>query len=93
MPFSVIRSSAPTTHGAELTFETLAEAAGGALRVHEAEETLLRVVDGVVRLSVEGSERLLGIGDEAIVPAGAVHRLASARGDARVMMGFRDARR
>ena len=87
---SATPTSAPTTHGAELTFETLAET-GGPLRVHRAEDTLLRVIDGIVRLTVEGAERLLGTGDEAIVPAGTAHRLASACGEARVMMGFRRA--
>jgi quercetin dioxygenase-like cupin family protein len=83
---------APTTHGAELTFETLAAGTAGALRVHRGEDTLLRVVDGLVYLTVDGAERLLGTGDEAIVPAGAAHRLASASGEeARVMMGFRRA--
>jgi mannose-6-phosphate isomerase-like protein (cupin superfamily) len=79
--------SAPTTHGAALTFETLTDL-DGPLRIHR-EDTLLRVIDGIVRLHVAGAERLLGTGDEAIVPAGSAHRLASAGGAAKVMMGFR----
>jgi quercetin dioxygenase-like cupin family protein len=51
--------------------------------------TLLRVIDGLVRLTVGGTERVLGIGDEAIVRAGQPHRIASLAGDARVVMGFR----
>jgi mannose-6-phosphate isomerase-like protein (cupin superfamily) len=88
MLISASATSASTTHGAELTFETL-DGTGGSLRLRHAEDTLLRVIDGIVRLHVEGAERLLGTGDEAIVPAGAAHRLAGASGEARVMMGFR----
>jgi mannose-6-phosphate isomerase-like protein (cupin superfamily) len=84
---SSIRSSV-ARHGAELIFETLDESAGPA-RVHRAEDTLLRVIDGIVRLVQDGCERLLGTGDEAIVPAGATHRLSSAGGRARVVIGFR----
>ena len=47
--------------------------------------------DGIVRIAVDGSERLLEPGDETIVPAGAAHRLSSARGRARVVIGFRAA--
>jgi mannose-6-phosphate isomerase-like protein (cupin superfamily) len=78
-------------HGAELTFETLAEGPAP-VRVHRAEDTLLRVIDGIVRLAVDGAERLLRTGDEAIVPAGAAHRIAGAGGCARVVIGFRAAR-
>ena len=87
-----VRSASPAVarHGAELTFETLGED-HAPLRVHRGEDTLLRVIDGIVRLVVEGAERLLGIGDEAIVPAGAAHRLASAGGHARIVVGFRAA--
>jgi mannose-6-phosphate isomerase-like protein (cupin superfamily) len=76
-------------HGAELTFETIGPDDAAPLRVHRGEDTLLRVVDGIVRLVVDGAERLLGTGDEAIVPAGAAHRITSACGDSRLLMGFR----
>ena len=75
--------------GAALTFETLREGDPAPARLHAGEDTLLRVIDGLVRLTVGSEERLLGTGDEAIVPAGARHELASACGDARVMAGFR----
>ena len=45
---SSIRSSV-ARHGAELIFETLDESAAP-VRVHRAEDTLLRVIDGIVRL-------------------------------------------
>src|SRR3712207_4489231 len=73
-------TSSSVTHGAGLTFETLLEREAGdaPFRMREHEDTLLRVIAGIVRLSVNGAERLLGIGDEAIVPARSVYRLASA---------------
>jgi len=77
------------SHGAALTFETLREGDPAPERLRSGEDTLLRVIDGLVRLTVEGEERLLGTGGEAIVPAGARHELASACGEARVMAGFR----
>lgn len=79
----------PVSTGAALTFETLREGDPTPLRLRADDDTLLRVVDGLVRLAVDGRERLLGTGGEAIVPAGALHRLASACGDARLMTGFR----
>jgi uncharacterized cupin superfamily protein len=57
--------------GAELIFETLYESDVATDRVREGQDTLMRVVDGLVRLTVDGVERLMGAGDEAIVPAGA----------------------
>ncbi len=75
------------SYGAALSFETLREGDPAPVRVRSGEATLLRVIDGLVCLTVEGEERLLGTGDEAIVPAGARHELASACGEARVMAG------
>jgi len=85
MPSVIMRA------GAELTFETLVADRAPLRRC--ADETLIRVLDGVVRLTVDGCERLLQIGDEAIVPAGAPHRLAGAGGPARLLSGSRPARR
>jgi mannose-6-phosphate isomerase-like protein (cupin superfamily) len=92
-PVTRFARPASSTHGAALTFETLVEgeAAPGRLRV--GEDTLLRVVSGIVRLTVDAEERLLGTGDEAIVPAGSPHSLASAGGEARLLSGFRSAYR
>ena len=94
------RTSSPTitvsrtvTEGAALTFETVAPADDfpAPLRINSDEATLLRVIDGLVRLSVGATERVLGIGDEAIVRAGQPHRIASLAGDARLVMGYRSA--
>jgi mannose-6-phosphate isomerase-like protein (cupin superfamily) len=91
-PLSARRTRpAAVTHGAALEFETIRafDGAPAPLRVRAAEDTLLRVIDGVLRLTVDGADRLLAIGDEAIVPAGARHRLAGAAGEVRVVIGFR----
>ena len=88
--------SAPTTqpvsasarHGAELTFETLS-AWPVEVRRHPHHATLLRVIAGRVRLTLESVEQFLGTGDEAVIPASMAHRLESVGGQARVVMGFR----
>ena len=85
--------AASATHGAALTFETLIEGDAAPTRLRHSEDTLLRVVAGIVRLAVDAEEQLLGTGDEAIVPAGAPHTLSSACGEARVLSGYRTARR
>jgi mannose-6-phosphate isomerase-like protein (cupin superfamily) len=81
------------TDGAALTFETVAafDDAEPPLRISPDEATLLRVIDGVVRLTVGNVERRLGTGDEAIVRAGHPHRIAGVAGEARFVMGFRAA--
>jgi mannose-6-phosphate isomerase-like protein (cupin superfamily) len=93
-----VSSSAPAptppasvSHGATLTFETVG-AGAAPVRVRPVEDVLLRVIAGGVRLTVGAHERLLGAGDEAIVPAGAQHRIAGVAGEARLLMGFRGAR-
>ena len=85
----LLPASRPVSHGAALTFETLREGDRAPARLCSGEDTLLRVIDGLVWLTVDGEQRLLGTGDEAIVPAGARHALASACGEARVLAGFR----
>ena len=84
----IASTTSSVSFGAKLTFESL-RGAETPERLRPHEDTLLRVIDGVVRLTVAGAERLLGPGDEAIVAAGAPHRLAGAGGEAHVMMGFR----
>ena len=82
------------THGAALSFETVRSCRElhPAVRRHPAEDTLLRVIDGALRLTFTGAEeRLLRTGDEAIVPAGVEHRLSGLGGDARVLAGYRAA--
>lgn len=88
---TIARRPAASTHGSALTFETLQERDADVepLRRHRDEHVLLRVIDGILRLTVAGEERLLGIGDEAVIPAGAAHRLASACGQTRILTGLR----
>jgi len=85
--------AAVAVHGAALTFETLVEGEAAPGRVDGAHDTLLRVISGIVRLTIEAEERLLGTGDEVVIPAGAAHSLASAGGEARFVTGLRSARR
>ena len=81
------------THGAALTFETLVEgqAAHSRLRMHD--DTLLRVIAGIVRVTIEAEAHWLKTGDGIVIPAGATHRLASAGGVARFVTGLRAIRR
>jgi mannose-6-phosphate isomerase-like protein (cupin superfamily) len=85
---------ASVTHGAALHFETVGppEAGPVPLRIRPDEDTLMRVIGGVVRLTVGDVERVLAPGDEAIVPAAHAHRISGVGGEARYVMGFRPAR-
>lgn len=87
-------SSAAVVHGAALTFETVRAygAAPAPVRLRPAEDTLLRVIDGVLSVAIAGEERVLGAGEEAIIPAGRGHRLSGVAGSARLVMGFRAGR-
>ena len=90
--FTRTRSSSTVTHGAALDFETLypdGDLAPVRLRPHQ--DTLLRVVNGDVRLTIDRVVRILSTGEEAVVPAGARHRITSLEGEARVIVGFRTA--
>jgi mannose-6-phosphate isomerase-like protein (cupin superfamily) len=88
--FTRPRSSSTVTHGAALDFETLYPDGDLApVRLSPHQDTLLRVVSGDVRLTVDRDVRLLGTGEEAIVPAGTRHRTTSLEGEARVIVGFR----
>ena len=88
--FTRTRSSSTVTHGAALDFETLYPDGDLApVRLSPHQDTLLRVVSGDVRLTVDRAVRLLGTGEEAIVPAGTRHRITSLEGEARVIVGFR----
>src|SRR5690349_24907630 len=71
----------PSTYGVTLTFETLGSDAP--LRLRPSEDTLLRVIDGVIALRFDGDERLLGPAGEAIVPAGFHHTMSAVTGEAR----------
>jgi quercetin dioxygenase-like cupin family protein len=90
---TMLTSTAPATHGVALTFETIEEFDyhPAPVRLRPWEHTLLRVIDGVLRLTTDGDERRLAIGEEAILPAGTPHQLAGVDGAARVVIGFRAA--
>ena len=77
----------PSTYGVTLTFETLTDEAS--LRLRPDEDTLLRVIDGVISLRFDGDERLLGPAGEALVPAGFHHTMCAISGEARIVMGYR----
>ena len=84
---------ATATHGAALTFETLVEGQEGYARLRMHDDTLLRVVAGLVRVTIDATDHRVRTGEELVIPAGAPHRLASAGGVARVVTGFRAVRR
>jgi mannose-6-phosphate isomerase-like protein (cupin superfamily) len=85
-------TSVTVIHGAMLSFEAVEarEAADAPVRVRERHETLLRVIDGTVRLELDGSERTLMLEGEARIGAGVPHRLWNAGpGEARIVQEFR----
>jgi quercetin dioxygenase-like cupin family protein len=77
------------THGAALTFETVRDSDIAPLRMRPTEETMLRVIAGELLVTAAGETRVLGPGQEALLPAGIAHRLACANGEARFLTGFR----
>lgn len=79
---------ASVSYGARLVFEDLSDELAP-LRLRRDEETLVRVVAGVVRLDTGHAQRLLEVGAEAIIPAGTQHRMSSVCGVARIVSGFR----
>jgi mannose-6-phosphate isomerase-like protein (cupin superfamily) len=81
------------THGAALTFETLVDGQATSARLRMHDDTLLRVIAGIVRVTIEDDAHWLKTGDEMVIPAGASHRLASAGGVARLVSGLRAIRR
>jgi hypothetical protein len=80
-----------STYGTALTFETVEafESRPAPVRMRPWEDTLLRVLDGVLRLTTDGEERRMGIGEEAILPAGTPFQLAGVDGHARIVVGYR----
>lgn len=85
--------AASATHGAALTFETLVEGLDAHARLRMHDDTLLRVIAGLVRVTIDGEQHWVRTGEEIVIPAGAAHRLASAGGVARLVTGFRAVRR
>lgn len=68
--------TAADTDGALLRLETRNPPGGTAepLHVHPRQETRAEIVSGSLRFVVGGKERLLGAGDDIVIPAGAPHR-------------------
>jgi hypothetical protein len=89
MPDMIETSTSVTViHGAMLSFETIEapDAESAPIRLREHHETLLRVIDGVVTLEVNGRERTLMLEGEARIASGTPHRIW---GDARIVQEFR----
>ena len=84
-------SHGPVITGTTLVFEDI-PAGTAPLRVRPYEDSMLRVIGGLIRLTIDDFEQLLGPGDEAIVPAGACYRLASVSAVSRTVTGFRPPR-
>jgi hypothetical protein len=80
-----------STFGASLSFETVEtfESRPAPVRLRPWENTLLRVLDGVLRLTTDGEERRMSIGEEAILPAGTPYQLAGVDSAAKVVVGYR----
>jgi hypothetical protein len=77
--------------GTSLSFETVEafESRPAPVRMRPFEHTLLRVLDGVLRLTTDGEERRMGIGEEALLPAGTPYQLAGVHSPAKVVIGYR----
>ncbi len=92
-PADPIARASSATHGAALTFETLVEGHDAHVRLRMHDDTLLRVIAGLVRVTIDAVEHRVRTGEEIVIPAGSTHRLASAGGVARLVTGFRPVRR
>ena len=86
-------ASTAVSYGTTIYFETVgpSDGPGATLRIPPDEDTLVRVIHGTLRLTIDDVERLLVAGGEAIVRAGRPHRVSGVGGEARFMMGFRTA--
>lgn len=85
-------TSVTVIHGAMLSFETVEarDADAAPTRVREHYETLLRVIDGAIRLEIDGSPRTLMLEGEARIEPGVPHRIWNAGpADARIVQEFR----
>jgi hypothetical protein len=88
-------TSVTVIHGAMLSFESIGATARAhaPLRLREHHETLLRVIDGIVVLEHEDTQRTMTIEDEARIAPGTRHRLWNAGdGEARIVQELRRTR-
>ena len=79
-----------STFGTSLSFETVEafESRPAPVRLRPWEATLLRVLDGVLRLTTDGEERRMSVGEEALLPAGTPFQLAGVQSPAKIVTGF-----
>lgn len=62
------------------------------VHIHPFQQSSFEVLDGQLRVSIDGEERVLQAGESLIIPAGAPHTFWNASGDtARSMQEFRPA--
>ena len=72
----VFRQTSAETRGQRFEWDNLIEKGGGPIRfphVHEFAEERFRVVEGALRVVVDGKDRFVYPGQEAVVPPGASH--------------------
>ncbi len=91
MPTETRISPSRVIHGAALVFEDI-PSGSAPLRVRPDEDSLLRVICGLIRLTTDERELVLAPGEEAIIPAGTAYRLASISATGRTVTGFRSPR-
>ncbi len=84
-------SPSRVSHGAALVFEDI-PSGDAPLRMRPDEDSLLRVIRGLIRLTTDERELLLAPGEEAIIPAGTGYRLAGVADTGRTLTGFRSPR-
>ena len=72
----VYRKTSSETDGQIFEWDNYIEKGGGPIdfpHVHELSEERFRVVEGALRMVVDGKESIVGAGQEAVVPPGALH--------------------
>lgn len=90
-----IRKSAADTGGELLEVEATWSGAGDLppAHFHPDQDEHFEVVEGTLRVQIDGAERLVGPGDVLDVPRGAVHAMAATDGGARAVWQTRPALR
>jgi mannose-6-phosphate isomerase-like protein (cupin superfamily)/uncharacterized protein YndB with AHSA1/START domain len=89
-----LRRTAADTDGELVEFDVVGRARGflAAAHVHTHQSEHYEVIEGTMRLVVDGREHLLGPGDEMETPAGVTHRqLPGGEGEGRVRVTLRPA--
>jgi uncharacterized protein YndB with AHSA1/START domain/quercetin dioxygenase-like cupin family protein len=91
-----LRRTAADTDGEYIEFDVVGRARGflAVEHVHRSQTEHYEVIEGVMRLSLDGKEHLLGPGDEMTTPPGTPHaQLAAGEGEGRVRVTLRPAGR